>query len=384
MQSSAKLSTQELESEIRSLYDIISKMELAQIDLIKRLAMETQRNGLRLAVVIHVYYLDLIEEMCKYLKHIPYPCDFYISTQEHFAHICTSYFKSCFPNSTIIVKHFENVGRDVYPFLFFYQNNLLKYDLVLKIHTKKSTHNNNFSLWREHLMQNLVGSEEIVRRIVGTFKDDDRLGLFYPDHFPLIEPYIDFEMNYHYIKMYSSKIGIEVNDKERLNFPSGTFFWFRPIAFVDLLKYDDLLDDFRAITEASIDIREGLLEHAFERIFALIVKNRNYSSRQFLYNSSAGIKTQLRLIEENSLVDKSFYLETYKDVRLSNIDPAEHYLLHGAAEDRWPCPDFDTYYYKSHLKREPSTKHISPVLHWFIVGRFRNYHRNINEALSSK
>ncbi|AXV14652.1 hypothetical protein CYG48_02365 [Neorhizobium sp. SOG26] len=50
------------------------------------------------------------------------------------------------------------------------------------------------------------------------------------------------------------------------------------------------------------------------------------------------IKRQITLLKETGLFDSNWYLETYKDVARAGIDPAMHYILHGANEGREPNP----------------------------------------------
>lgn len=372
---------QDSSSEIEMLHKIIARTESENQLLQHKLNIEEQKNRFPVAVVVHVFYLDVLKEICDYLNNIKQIFDLFVSSPEELVPACSAYIKTRFPEHTVYVKAFENVGRDVYPFLFFYNNYLFKYDLVLKVHTKKSTHASAYALWRKHLLENLVGSEEIVLDIMNRFKNDSSLGLVFPEHYPLIEPYLGFEKNYFYIKTYLLKLGIVIAEHKQLNFPSGTFFWFRPRAFVDLLRLNDLFEDFASIASASNDMREGLLEHAFERIFHFIVKNKGFKQEQVLFNTEVGIEAQLEIIKNNNLVDEYYYLNTYKDVKEIGISPSEHYFFWGADEGRSPFPGFDTQFYAKYLKAEPFIKRICPVVHWFIVGKARNYCRNEQEEI---
>jgi hypothetical protein len=47
----------------------------------------------------------------------------------------------------------------------------------------------------------------------------------------------------------------------------------------------------------------------------------------------------------NPLFDRRWYVKQYRDVKESEFDPYDHYLLHGAAEGRNPNPLFDTAWY---------------------------------------
>ena len=74
------------------------------------------------------------------------------------------------------------------------------------------------------------------------------------------------------------------------------------------------------------------------------------------------------VLEKSGFFDGPWYLDTYPDVRAAGMDPALHYLLHGADEDRDPCRWFSTAGYKRdfpelHRSRE------NPLLHYLRCNR---------------
>ena len=71
----------------------------------------------------------------------------------------------------------------------------------------------------------------------------------------------------------------------------------------------------------------------------------------------------------NALFDTKWYLERYPDVTDSGMIPLMHYILHGAAELRDPSPLFDSTFY---VRQHPEAC-ANPLLHYFQVGRSRNY-----------
>jgi|GEM_PF-2875954 len=75
-----------------------------------------------------------------------------------------------------------------------------------------------------------------------------------------------------------------------------------------------------------------------------------------------------KIIEQSNMFDKSYYLFTYPDVRLSDIDPIEHYIKSGAKEGRNPSQEFDTnYYYQTYEDVEKSG--MNPLLHYIRYGQ---------------
>ena len=93
----------------------------------------------RIAVVLHLYYPDLWNEMRIAIERIPHPYDLFVTLVKGTSdHIRTSVTQAV-PRAYVF--DFENRGRDVGPFLVLLQSGVLfRYDLVCKLHTKRSPH----------------------------------------------------------------------------------------------------------------------------------------------------------------------------------------------------------------------------------------------------
>jgi len=74
------------------------------------------------------------------------------------------------------------------------------------------------------------------------------------------------------------------------------------------------------------------------------------------------------LLLKSDLFDKKWYLATYRDVEQRNMDPALHYLRHGAAEGRFPCQSFNS---RQYLAEHPDVlaSGINPLVHYLRHGR---------------
>lgn len=66
--------------------------------------------------------------------------------------------------------------------------------------------------------------------------------------------------------------------------------------------------------------------------------------------------------------DAAYYLECNEDVRLSGMDPFEHFLLHGAAELRNPNAWFDTGFYVRN-NADVVDAEVNPFWHYLAQGR---------------
>lgn len=74
----------------------------------------------------------------------------------------------------------------------------------------------------------------------------------------------------------------------------------------------------------------------------------------------------LSKLEHSSLFDADWYLANNTDVAAAGMSAALHYLHHGAAEGRVPCPGFDEDYYLSQLKVPHG--YASAFLHYVAEG----------------
>jgi hypothetical protein len=75
----------------------------------------------------------------------------------------------------------------------------------------------------------------------------------------------------------------------------------------------------------------------------------------------------LAMIQQSALFDTSWYVANYEDVKLSGIDPALHYLRHGATEGRDPGPVFSTSGYL-HANQDVKQANLNPLLHFLRHG----------------
>jgi hypothetical protein len=79
---------------------------------------------------------------------------------------------------------------------------------------------------------------------------------------------------------------------------------------------------------------------------------------------------EVELVRASKWFDAEWYATEYPDVANSGIDPAEHYLRHGAPEGRDPGPQFST---EAYLRDHPALAETgaNPLLHFLRSGRDR-------------
>ncbi len=147
----------------------------------------------RIAVQCHIFYPDLIDEFVAQLSTMPFKFDVYISvTSEEAKQQCNLQFKKIKNIENLDVRVVPNRGRDIAPVFAEFGSALKQYDFICHIQSKKSLYNEGKTTgWREYLLNGLFGSESNVKRIFKAFKDDNSLGIIYPQvHHTL--PYMAF------------------------------------------------------------------------------------------------------------------------------------------------------------------------------------------------
>ena len=80
------------------------------------------------------------------------------------------------------------------------------------------------------------------------------------------------------------------------------------------------------------------------------------------------IEAAVERIRRSDLFHSEWYSATYSDVELARVDPAEHFLLHGASEGRDPGPLFST---SGYLMLNPDVAKVgmNALLHYLDYGR---------------
>ncbi len=75
------------------------------------------------------------------------------------------------------------------------------------------------------------------------------------------------------------------------------------------------------------------------------------------------------IIKWSGLFDSYYYLKQYPDVRQADVDPLEHFVLHGWKEGRNPNEWFNT---REYLEKNPDVAQagVNPFVHWIRWGRF--------------
>lgn len=222
----------------------------------------------KVAVVVHLYYIDLWTEIASYLELFPESFDLFVSLVDAVdLRFVSQDILNIYPLANIFLC--ENRGRDVAPFITLLNSGLLDpYDAVCKIHTKRSKHSQFGDEWRKDCFDRLMGNKNSIERYIHCIRNSN-VGLIGPvgyliaDHQPLTKT------NKEFILQIIERLKI-VNSFGC--FFAGTMFWLKPSALKPIVELGLTLNDFE-VESGQLD---STLAHGLERVFALVVMNQGY------------------------------------------------------------------------------------------------------------
>ncbi len=223
--------------------------------------------GGRVALVAHLYYLDLADEILALMVDLPIGSDLIVTTPLQKMDAATAALAS-FPN--VILKGAPNRGRDIAPFLgLLREGTLAPYDAVLKLHTKRSPHLRDGDIRRKLLFTALAGSRRRVSAVLRLF-DDPATGL--------VGWGSAWRNGAEFWMANRRRVGdlaaaIRAPAPDRPAFFEGAMFWFRPAA----LKRLEALD-LETAFEPEAGQLDGALHHAVERLFALAASAEGFTT----------------------------------------------------------------------------------------------------------
>lgn len=225
----------------------------------------------KIALLAHVFYADLVEEIISYAKNIEGDFDILITCVQDAYQTVSKRFNEEFVDSLIDIRIVPNKGRDIGPFLCNHLDSYKRYDYICKIHSKKSLHAGGIDNWRGYLYNHLLGSKEQVNGIIARFEQDESLGMQYPEYSDAIKPFIDWGSNKEACQKFMKSLSLDCPD-DLPDFPAGSMFWFRPKALAPLLNKSWQLSDFPP-EDGQID---ETIMHAVERCFILALVSQSY------------------------------------------------------------------------------------------------------------
>lgn len=297
-------------------YDIVKNLNLAYILPTNQFNEETFKTQVlehKIALVMHLFFEDLLEESYHYVSAMPPEADIYLTTDTEAKKAAIEKVFSKLPCRKLEVRVIQNRGRDVSSLLVGVKDVIMDYDIVCFAHDKKTAQVKPGTIgasFAYKCFENVLSNRAYVANVINTFVINPRLGILSPpepNHSTFFTT-IGFEWgpNYNVTKKLAKELGLTVpmNVMSPPVAPLGTMFWFRPAAMKPLYdrnwEYEDFPEEPNKI--------DGTLLHAIERIYPFI-------AQQSGYYPAIGMTDKFAAIEYNNL---RYYVRGYNQVLVNN------------------------------------------------------------------
>lgn len=250
----------------------------------------------RVAVIAHIFYPELSRELRVRIETIPVQADLFVSTdgEEKQAEIEAAFAR--YGNGSVTVRALPNRGRDIAPTFVGFASVFSQYEYVLHIHSKRSTHQGELAPWRDFMLDNLLGSPEIVGSILELLHTSD-VGIVFSQHFRPVRKLLNWGYDYDNARALLARAGIALRKDLVLEFPSGSFFWARSAALRPLL---DLGLDWAEFEPEAGQI-DGTLAHAIERTLLFFAEGAGFRWAKVARSGSAARETLVPVLGAGDL-----------------------------------------------------------------------------------
>ncbi len=301
--------------------DIKKMMHLNYI-LPKNVEVNKEDTGLKTALIMHIYYEDLLEETIKYINNMPKSADLIITTPK--SELVNIIEERCekLKFNKLVVLLIENRGRDVSSLLVGAAPYIYDYDLVCYMHDKKTTQIKPYANglgFNYKCFENCLGSNNLIKNIIRTFKDNERLGMLMPPppnhgNFYQIAG-SEWANNFDNTAsvLYNLGIKVQIDWRKEPVSPLGTMFWFRPNVLKPLFDRKYTYEDF----PKEPNNYDGTILHAIERAYGLICQHEGYYPAWVMSDAFARIEiTNLNFMvrELNSILLSHYFTTNLLDM----------------------------------------------------------------------
>jgi lipopolysaccharide biosynthesis protein len=219
-------------------------------------------SGIKVAVVVHLFYADLWDEIAGWLCNIPIAFDLFVSVPRENSHALRNLVLREHPNAQVI--EVANAGRDIGAFFAVLPRLLAgNYSVICKLHSKKGLERP--QAWRDLLLRGLLANKMLVARILYAFAHDGELVLAGPR-----QAYVSGPAQMMHNREKVIEIAGALLPRRRLpprwGFFAGTMFWARPDFFRPFLQCNTQIQSF----EVDNTRHDGQLAHGYERMFGAL------------------------------------------------------------------------------------------------------------------
>lgn len=251
-------------------------------------------EGMRVGLVLHLYYLPLLDECLRYIQSMPRGTEVIITTDtpEKVAAIKAATAELPYRFEVRLIR---NRGRDVSALLLGAADVQERFDLVCFVHDKKvaqlipGTKGEGFA---RKCFDNMLQSRDFVNNVIAAFQKEPNLGMLMPpppDHAEYYPVYtFRWGPNFENTERLVKDLGLQVpmSRDHELIAPLGTMFWFRPQALRPLFAAAWPYDAY-PVEPNNID---GTILHAVERAYCYVAQSQGFVSGWLLSDKYASLE----------------------------------------------------------------------------------------------
>jgi len=246
----------------------LNKLDI--LDITEQMKKLKTQDKYDIAVVLHIYYPELIKEISLYLNNISDEYVLFVTFPKNKRREIKPLLNQLLNNRIEI--EVENEGYDILPFLRLLpilEESNFKY--FCKIHTKRDHDEPSIGqYWRESLLDGVLGSKKLVKDIIKSFENNNNLYMVGSklNYLSYQATKYDNENN---VKRLSKNLNINLDEMGDFGFIAGTIFWGR-------------VDSFRVFNKSLVKIQKenslsgvtSSIFHAVERLFGVLtLKNKS-------------------------------------------------------------------------------------------------------------
>ena len=231
------------------------------------------KSNASVALILYIYYEDLIDYCYKYALSMPENADIYIITcKDEMTKACKKAFAK-FPCRKIYFRQMENRGRDVAAYLVAAKDVFYKYDYVCCMHDKKSPQYAKASGedFAYHLFECNLSSKHYVANIIKIFDENPHLGM-------LVPPFVNFGATQTIQNQMATEADLVKTLLKKMEFsvpydkdcvaPLGTMFWVRGKSFLPIFNHSWTHEDFPIEPNKA----NSTILHALERFYPFAIQ----------------------------------------------------------------------------------------------------------------
>lgn len=226
----------------------------------------------RVAVHLHLFYLDLLDEMLERLRLIPQEFDLFISiaNKKDVKQVQKQVQAAQTKVQQLVIEAVPNRGRNFGPLIVQFGERLAQYDVVGHFHSKKSPHNEKLADWCSQILNDLLGKPNDTAARIGYYFEQLAGGtkFIYPaGRLEFIKHPSGWDDNYEKSRLLLERFtDISIDHYPQVEFPEGAMWWARGDALHQLLTLPLKFNDFEAEPIGA----DGSLAHALERLVFIL------------------------------------------------------------------------------------------------------------------